>query len=96
VVESLNGVMPSTTAELLKIPGIGPYTSAAVASIAFRQPAAAVDGNVMRVMSRLLTIPGTNKEKAFLKAVDLAAGGLLHQTRPGDWNQVCDQHTLHV
>ena len=46
------GVFPSSESQLLKLPGIGPYTAAAIASIAFGKPAAAIDGNVIRVMSR--------------------------------------------
>lgn len=46
------GVFPTSESQLLKLPGIGPYTAAAIASIAFDQPAAAIDGNVIRVMSR--------------------------------------------
>lgn len=47
-----NGVFPDTQKELLKLPGIGDYTSAAIVSIAFNKPANVVDGNVERVMSR--------------------------------------------
>lgn len=46
------GVFPESRDELIKLPGVGPYTSAAIASIVFEQPAIAVDGNVMRVISR--------------------------------------------
>jgi A/G-specific adenine glycosylase len=53
IVSDWNGNFPTTQAELLALPGIGPYTSAAIASIAFDRPHAAVDGNVERVMSRL-------------------------------------------
>ena len=56
IVRDWNGEFPTTQAELLTLPGIGPYTSAAIASIAFEQPHAAVDGNVERVMSRLYAI----------------------------------------
>ena len=52
VMDKLNGTFPTTAKELLSIPGVGPYTSAAVASIAFGDKAAAVDGNVIRVVSR--------------------------------------------
>ncbi len=74
---------PSTEEELLKLPGIGPYTAAAIASITFEQKAAAVDGNVIRVISRYLAIstskPGEEvKEK--LKA-------LLPETQNGDFTQ---------
>ncbi len=51
------GVWPRTAKELEKLPGIGAYTAGAVASIAFGEPSPAVDGNVLRVISRLLTIP---------------------------------------
>jgi A/G-specific adenine glycosylase len=56
IVSDWNGEFPDTQAELLKLPGIGPYTAAAIASIAFDRPHAAVDGNVERVMSRLYAI----------------------------------------
>jgi A/G-specific adenine glycosylase len=56
IVQNWNGKFPTTQAELQSLPGIGPYTSAAIASIAFDQPHAAVDGNVERVMSRLYAI----------------------------------------
>lgn len=87
VVEELQGKLPESAAELAKIPGIGPYTSAAIASIAFGQANAAVDGNVMRVMARLRTIPGTPKDRAFVVAVGAAAQGVLDAARPGDFNQ---------
>jgi len=50
------GGFPDTEAGLLKLPGVGPYTAAAIASIAFDRPAAVVDGNVERVVSRLYAI----------------------------------------
>ena len=56
VVEQWAGKFPETEAELQTLPGIGPYTSAAISSIAFDQTHAAVDGNVERVMSRLYAI----------------------------------------
>ena len=46
------GGFPSTHDELLLLPGIGPYTAAAIASIAFNEPVAAVDGNVARIIAR--------------------------------------------
>jgi A/G-specific adenine glycosylase len=50
------GAFPGTYEELIKLPGIGPYTAAAIASIAFDQEIAAVDGNVIRVVSRLFDV----------------------------------------
>lgn len=48
-----SGCMPSTQQELLKVPGIGPYTSAAIAAVCFGEAVCSVDGNVIRVLSRL-------------------------------------------
>lgn len=56
VVAEHNGHFPTTEADLLALPGIGPYTAAAVAAIAFGEPATVVDGNVERVMSRLFRV----------------------------------------
>ena len=56
VVERHGGAFPRTQAELSTLPGIGPYTAAAIAAIAFDAPAAAVDGNVERVMARLFAV----------------------------------------
>lgn len=85
VVADFDGRFPQTSAELLKLPGIGPYTASAIMSIAFDQPETVVDGNVERVMARLHDVhdplPGS---KAAL--TDLAAG-LTPQHRPGDYAQ---------
>ena len=56
VMVNYGGMLPTTRAELLKIPGIGPYTSAAIASFAFTQKEAVVDGNVLRVMTRIFDL----------------------------------------
>src|SRR5882757_6811010 len=81
VAEDCAGVMPRTAEGLLTLPGIGRYTAAAVASIAFDEPVAVVDGNVERVLQRL---QGKN-----FTGEDLwrAAGELLDRRRPGDFNQ---------
>ncbi len=50
------GIFPSSPREILKLPGIGPYTAGAIASIAFNLPSPAVDGNVLRVLSRLFAM----------------------------------------
>ena len=54
VVQTKGAQFPSTSKELLALPGIGRYTAAAIASIAFNEPIAVVDGNVERVLDRLL------------------------------------------
>jgi len=73
------GGFPRTAEELADLPGIGRYTAAAIASIAFDQPYAVVDGNVERVLDRLFRVHKQNLWRA--------AGELLHPRRPGDFNQ---------
>jgi len=77
-----DGQLPSTYDELLSLPGIGPYTAAAVASIAFGQPVACVDGNIRRVMARQTAQPEPTP-----KAVQSWADASLEVKRPGGWNQ---------
>lgn len=61
---STGGTLPSTASALLKVPGVGPYTAAAVASIAYGEAVAAVDGNVVRVISRLVALRQEDPTKA--------------------------------
>jgi len=75
------GPLPNTRDALLELPGIGPYTAAAVASISFGQAVACVDGNVRRVLSRLQAADLSDAEASNL------ADQLLDSDRPGDWNQ---------
>ncbi|HML27514.1 MAG TPA: A/G-specific adenine glycosylase, partial [Hyphomicrobium sp.] len=66
VVRDYGGVFPRSEAELLKLPGIGPYTAAAISAIAYGEKATPVDGNVERVVSRLFAVkqplPGAKPE----------------------------------
>lgn len=71
---------PTTEAELLKLPGIGPYTAAAIASIAFEEPAAAVDGNVGRVISRYFALGSITPVRKHVQA-------LLPTKNYGDFTQ---------
>ena len=64
---TLEGQLPSRASELLAVPGIGPYTAGAIASIAFDQPDPLVDGNVARVVSRLLAIEDPKAQPASAK-----------------------------
>jgi A/G-specific adenine glycosylase len=85
VVERHGGRFPGTEAELLKLPGIGAYTAAAVAAIAFDERAAAVDGNVERVMTRVFRIEDPlPKAKPQVRAFTQA---LVPADRPGDFAQ---------
>lgn len=80
-----DGVFPDTEEGLRALPGVGAYTAAAVAAIAFDRPANVVDGNVERVMSRLFAVEEPMPaSKPRLK--DLA-GSLVDAHRPGDWAQ---------
>ena len=79
------GVFPDTEEGLRSLPGLGPYTAAAVGAIAFDLPTNVVDGNVERVMSRLFAVEAPMPEgKAELKTL---AGALVRNERPGDWAQ---------
>lgn len=68
ITSDLEGCFPSTVPELLKVPGIGAYTAGAIASIAFNFRTPVVDGNVVRVLSRLKAIEGDPTEKANVKS----------------------------
>lgn len=76
-----SGRFPATASELRELPGIGRYTAAAIASIALNEPVAVVDGNVERVLERVM---GKRIESHELWRV---AGDLLSRRRPGDFNQ---------
>jgi A/G-specific adenine glycosylase len=85
VADQHGGVVPDTEAGLRALPGLGPYTAAAVAAIAYDAPANVVDGNVERVMARLFAVeqplPAAKPE---LKGL---AEALVRDERPGDWAQ---------
>ena len=88
VVQDHQGALPTTTAGLRKLPGIGEYTSSAIASIAFGEPVAVVDGNVERVLLRVF--PGDEnqvKPAAQVKRLRDRAASLVDPKRPGDFNQ---------
>ena len=79
--------LPGSFEQLLGLPGIGEYTAGAIASIAFGQPVAAVDGNVLRVFSRLLANGSDVSDTAVRRALRLWLGEILPKDRPGDFNQ---------
>ena len=85
VAEKFDGNFPGTETALLRLPGVGPYTAAAIAAIAFGQPAAAVDGNIERVVARLFAIKTPLPEaKTSIRA---KARQLVPHSRPGDFTQ---------
>jgi A/G-specific adenine glycosylase len=81
IVKEYRGEFPGRAEDLRALPGIGRYTAAAIASIAFDQPVAVVDGNVERVMQRVQGRKLTGEE------LWCAAGELLNRRHPGDFNQ---------
>ena len=87
IVASHGAKIPADYDTLCQINGIGPYTAAAVSSIAFGQPKAVVDGNVIRVLSRLLLIDKNPKEKSTKASISESAQRLLDTTASGDFNE---------
>jgi len=85
VVERHGGRFPESEAELRRLPGVGPYTAAAIAAIAFDAPCVAQDGNVERVISRLhaleTPLPAGKAE------IGALAARILSHARPGDFAQ---------
>ncbi len=87
VLDVFNGKLPGSVPELLTIPGVGPYTAAAIASLAFGIPEPLMDGNVLRVYSRLTRLKediGQSKTKA---AISSELGRLISPGQPADFNQ---------
>ncbi len=87
MVEKHGGEVPGTVAQLLELPGVGKYTAGAVASIAFGVRAAAVDGNVVRVLARLGEILEPIGSAQTMKRLWVMAESLVPSARPGEHNQ---------
>ena len=86
IMEQYDGRFPQTHAEILKLPGIGAYTAGAVCSIAYNLPTPAVDGNVLRVVSRLLNDPTPIDLPETKKAVTEALAE-IYPKEAGDFTQ---------
>lgn len=84
---NLNGEFPSLYKDLIRLKGIGPYTAAAITSMVFNQPVAAIDGNVKRVISRLFLIPGDLNSRQRLRQIEELANSVLDKINPGRHNQ---------
>ena len=86
--QDYGGMLPSTKKALMDIKGIGDYTSSAIASISFDERVPAVDGNVIRVFSRMKAVSLEGKSKILQKrAVTFATSIVQESDRPGDMNQ---------
>ena len=87
VMIELDGKMPKNYDELLKLKGIGPYTAAAISSIAFGEKQAVVDGNVLRVICRYYDISQDIRSARTKNEVQEIVAKLIPKSRPGDFNQ---------
>jgi len=82
-----DGRVPELVSELLQLPGIGPYSAGAIASIAYGHAEPLVDGNVIRVLSRLFALRGDPNKAPLKAALWQHARGLIPKHAPGDFNQ---------
>ncbi|MFP4172881.1 MAG: A/G-specific adenine glycosylase [Candidatus Hydrogenedentota bacterium] len=87
IVEEHGGALPQTANELAKLPGVGPYTAGAIASIAFGERVPVVDGNVKRVLARLYAIDESIDSGPVSTRLWALAGTLVSKRYPGDFNQ---------
>lgn len=87
VVASYNSIVPNHPKDLGSLKGIGPYTRGAILSIAYNQPEPAVDGNVLRVLSRLLNISDDISENRVKKQFEQYARELISEDDPASFNQ---------
>ena len=87
IVARHGGHFPREYEEALRLPGIGRYTAAAVTSIAYDEPRAALDGNVARVLVRIGAHRGDPRAPGTWRRLEGAAQGLLARSSAGDWNQ---------
>ncbi|MBI3565439.1 MAG: A/G-specific adenine glycosylase, partial [Elusimicrobia bacterium] len=86
-IAAAGGAFPSDLDGALALPGVGRYTAGAILSIAFGRPLPVVDGNVIRVFSRLFGLRGRAKDPAFAAVIWRKAEALVPKDHPGDWNQ---------
>ena len=87
IVQEYSGEFPRSSGELRKLSGIGEYTAGAIASIAFEERVPAVDGNVLRVLSRLLQSSADITKTQEKKGLSSLAQDMMPMTRVGDYNQ---------
>ncbi|MED3651363.1 A/G-specific adenine glycosylase [Heyndrickxia sporothermodurans] len=85
--ESYGGVVPNTPEEIKKLKGVGPYTAGAILSIAYGVPEPAVDGNVMRVLSRILLIWDDIAKASSRKVFEEAVREIISHDNPSYFNQ---------
>ncbi|MGE7663445.1 A/G-specific adenine glycosylase [Peribacillus sp. NPDC097197] len=84
---SYNGIVPDSPEEISKLKGVGPYTAGAILSIAYGKPEPAVDGNVMRVLSRILMIYEDIAKPKTRKTFEVAVRKLIDPNHTSEFNQ---------
>ncbi|ATF73718.1 MULTISPECIES: A/G-specific adenine glycosylase [Enterococcus] len=87
IVAEFDGKMPNSIEEIRSLKGIGPYTAGAIGSIAFGLPEPAIDGNVMRVVSRLFCIEADIAKASSRRPFDEAMRTIISPDEPGEFNQ---------
>lgn len=87
VVQRFGGQVPDTPSEIRLLPGVGPYMAGAILSIAFDRPEPAIDGNVFRVVSRVLTLSHDIAKPAVRRVYEDIVRGWIPERRRGDFTQ---------
>lgn len=87
ILKNHSGKVPEEWSEIRKIPGIGDYTASAILSIAFGKPYSVVDGNVIRVSSRLFGLKGDPQSKKFQEKIRTKLQDIIKKYNPSDFNQ---------
>lgn len=87
IIAEFDGEMPQSIEEIRSLKGIGPYTAGAIGSIAFGLPEPAIDGNVMRVVSRLFCIEADIAKASSRRPFDEAMRTIISPDEPGEFNQ---------
>lgn len=87
IVDQCNSKFPDNYVDLLKLKGIGPYTAAAIASIVYNEPVVAIDGNVLRVASRVFLIEEPVDKASTLKTIRSVLQEIIDIKDPGTFNQ---------
>jgi len=87
IVKQYSGKFPNHYSELIKLPGIGPYTAAAIASFCYKEPVAVVDGNVFRVIARFWGIKTDIASSKGIKKFNVIANQLIDRNHPDTYNQ---------
>lgn len=87
VMENYDGNFPTSSHELIKLKGIGPYTSCAISSIAFLEPVSAIDGNALRIISRTHLLHDNISLNSTFKKFKAIGDQLIQNVNPSDFNQ---------